>query len=336
VVTFFHPNGLPYTTTDANSLNQWFWGAEIVTLIVVGWLSDRLKVRKPFMLVGTIMTIVATILFLSRATHPQTSFNTLAFLGVLVAVSLSTVYAPWMAGYTETIEAKNPALVATGLALWGWILRLVVAISFIFLPMVIPSVSPVVNNTAVTTDQIPNCIVAPSLGPLPAIAGPTVPAGTNARTFQAQHGDSVAFAQEHAALLEKVSKNYRIVTAASAPNASLASLGAALAVLGPKDAAQLVALKSQFETLVVPYSCQLNYLAANKTQLTIANNAQQQSPKEWQRWFWVDVAGMIIFLPLIFLTKGPWRPKTARLAFEAREKEVDEAIKELASAKPDA
>jgi hypothetical protein len=32
------------------------------------------------------------------------------------------------------VEEKNPALVGTGLALWGWILRLVVGISFIFLP----------------------------------------------------------------------------------------------------------------------------------------------------------------------------------------------------------
>ena len=51
-----------------------------------------------------------------------------------------------MAGYTETVEAKNPALVGTGLALWGWILRLVVGISFIFLPLVITSVNPVVDN----------------------------------------------------------------------------------------------------------------------------------------------------------------------------------------------
>ncbi len=51
-----------------------------------------------------------------------------------------------MAGYTEMVEAKNPALVGTGLALWAWILRLIVGISFIFLPIVINSVNPVVDN----------------------------------------------------------------------------------------------------------------------------------------------------------------------------------------------
>ncbi len=43
---------------------------------------------------------------------------------MVLAAFLSLAYAPWMAGYTEMVEKKNPALVGTGLALWGWILRL--------------------------------------------------------------------------------------------------------------------------------------------------------------------------------------------------------------------
>ncbi len=30
-------------------------------------------------------------------------------------------YTPWMASFTEIVEARNPALTATGLAIWGWI-----------------------------------------------------------------------------------------------------------------------------------------------------------------------------------------------------------------------
>jgi mannose/fructose/N-acetylgalactosamine-specific phosphotransferase system component IID len=51
-VIFKNPNGTNFTVTQANGLNTWFWGADIVALIVVGVLSDALKVRKPFMLVG--------------------------------------------------------------------------------------------------------------------------------------------------------------------------------------------------------------------------------------------------------------------------------------------
>jgi hypothetical protein len=54
-------------------------------------------------------------------------------------------YATWMASFTETIEALNPALTATGLAVWGWLLRLVVTASFLALPHVVDTVTPLVE-----------------------------------------------------------------------------------------------------------------------------------------------------------------------------------------------
>ena len=53
---------------------------------------------------------------------------------VLLAVSIAVAYAPWMANYTEQVESHNPALTATGLAIWGWILRITVALSFLVCP----------------------------------------------------------------------------------------------------------------------------------------------------------------------------------------------------------
>src|SRR6185437_12118470 len=122
-VTFVNANGTPLTTSQVNGVNIWFWGTDIVALIVVGILSDLVRVRKPFMLVGAIGSIVTLIVFLGYATKPHTSTGTLSLTTAILAVFLSLAYAPWMASYTETVEAKNPALVATGLALWGWILR---------------------------------------------------------------------------------------------------------------------------------------------------------------------------------------------------------------------
>jgi hypothetical protein len=55
-------------------------------------------------------------------------------------------FACWMASFTETVEDKNPALTAHGLAVWGWVLRAVVAISFLILPQVISSVTPLVED----------------------------------------------------------------------------------------------------------------------------------------------------------------------------------------------
>ena len=116
----------------------------------------------------------------------------------MLAVCLSLAFAPWMAGYTETVEAKNPALVGTGLALWGWILRLVVAISFIFLPVVITSVNPVVDNQPYALHEIN---------------------GQPMQDFVALNPKPVAFAQVHRAFLQVLnSRSVKpAVTALSAP-----------------------------------------------------------------------------------------------------------------------
>jgi hypothetical protein len=46
------------------------------------------------------------------------------------------------------VEARNPALIATGLAIWGWIIRIVVFAAYLCLPLVINSVTPLVNYGA--------------------------------------------------------------------------------------------------------------------------------------------------------------------------------------------
>ena len=53
-----------------------------------------------------------------------------------------------MASFTETVEKHNPALIATGLAVWGWIIRVVVALSALILPMVVSSMTPLVTYGA--------------------------------------------------------------------------------------------------------------------------------------------------------------------------------------------
>jgi hypothetical protein len=51
---------------------------------------------------------------------------------------------PWYAAFTETVEARNPALTATGLAIWAWIVRVVVFLSFLVVPHVVTSANTLV------------------------------------------------------------------------------------------------------------------------------------------------------------------------------------------------
>ena len=83
-----------------------------------------------------------------------------------------------MANYTEQVESHNPALTASGLAVWGWILRITVALSFLVLPYVITTSTMLVDNqTAATALQAIQAAepyapstTAPACNPTPAPA----------------------------------------------------------------------------------------------------------------------------------------------------------------------
>ena len=58
-----------YTTQRANALGNWMWAFNALALIFAGFASDRLRVRKPFMVIGAVGAVVTTALF---ATGPPT------------------------------------------------------------------------------------------------------------------------------------------------------------------------------------------------------------------------------------------------------------------------
>ena len=135
-----------FTADQANGLLNYYWASNAITLIVAGVLSDRLRVRKPFMLFGGIGSLVVSAVLWSQTTQTNVSYGAWAFLLVCTGIYGGFAFATWMASFTETVEARNPALTAYGLAIWGWLLRAVVAISFLLLPQVISSVTPLVEN----------------------------------------------------------------------------------------------------------------------------------------------------------------------------------------------
>jgi MFS family permease len=309
--TFRNPDGSNFSVTQANGLNVWFWGADAIALVVFGVLSDRLRVRKPFMLIGALGAIAMLIVFLMQANNANTGYYTLVVIEVFLAMFVAITYAPWMAAYTETVEAKNPALVGTGLALWGWIIRLVVGTSFIFLPVVINSVNPVVDNQPLAITTIPGT-------------------NTSAQQFLLQHPQSVAFAQAHAPLLKVLAEpqNVPIVTAlATSPTA--ANIAKAQKALGSAVFGQLVIYQTQLKTLVLPYANQLNYLSAHQAQLTALQNGVNASPRQWQHWFWVSIGGMVVFIPTIFLIKGRWSPAQAKRDKSEHDQRVATELREL-------
>ena len=103
-----------YSPSKANSIGNWFWAFDAGVLVIIGIISDKVRVRKPFMVVGAIGAVVMTIIFANLG--KGTSYSTFVVVISVLAAFLAIAYAPWMASFTETVEKHNPAATATGLA----------------------------------------------------------------------------------------------------------------------------------------------------------------------------------------------------------------------------
>jgi MFS family permease len=195
-----------FTLNEANNLGYWAWAFNAAAVIMVGIFSDRLRVRKPFMVVGGIGAAVMIVLFLLQAkvgAHP--SFSTIAALLAIMLFFLGVAYTPWMASFTETVEHRNPAAIATGLAIWGWIIRIVVFASFMLIPVVINSVTPLVNygsTVAGYAQQYPSLVWA---GQHPQIVADATKYSAPL-TFAATHPTIVASAQKYSVQLANAVK----------------------------------------------------------------------------------------------------------------------------------
>ena len=137
-----------YTQQRANSLGNWMWLFNAGALIVTGVVSDKLLVRKPIIVVGIVMTAISTTLLATHTTHAGTDYYTFVWILSMLAVGMGIVFTSWLAAFSETIEARNPALTATGLGLWGLSLRFVIAASFVVLPFVVTSMTPLTDHGA--------------------------------------------------------------------------------------------------------------------------------------------------------------------------------------------
>ena len=335
-----------FSVKDANGLGNWNWGFNVLAVILVGIVSDRFRVRKPFMVGGGIVAAVMTVVYLLQAGH-HPSYYTLAIILAIGSFALGVAYTPWMASYTETVEARNPALTATGLAIWGWIVRVVVFISFLIIPVVINSVNTLVSY------------------------------GTPVATYAAQYGPTLAFAQTHPAIVatatkdapqlanaQKFAPELKVIEANPALFAKLATYSNP-ATIPPKLAAQavaaagggatglgilttisanqaaisgVIAVGPQLQTLA-PYTAQLTalskvppsaiaYLTAHGAAV---QKAAAQTAGQWKTWYWICFGAIIFFLLTVPLLRGRWKPSDARRDEQEHEAMVQAELAKLGS-----
>ncbi len=269
-----------YTQQRANALGNWIWAFNAGALVAVGLLSDRLKVRKPFMVIGVAGSVAATALLALHATQADTSYYTFVWILSLLAVFVGFVFAPWLAAFTETVEARSPALTATGLAIWGWVLRLVVAGSLFILPYVVTSMTPLMEH------------------------GTQVQAVVSRYPAEVQTLGAID-ARTSAQLLADPGNSAAIGTA-------LSEISSKLHVSSTDALGRLVAVSK------VP-KADLETLSSYGPQVASASAA---APHEWQRWWWVSLGAEVLLLPFIFLMRGRWSPRRARLEEQEHERKI--------------
>jgi MFS family permease len=286
-----------FSVKNANGLGNWNWGFNVIAVIGVGFISDWLRVRKPFMVLGGVLAAVMTVIYLEQAGH-HPGYYTLAIMLALLAFGLGIAYTPWMASYTETVEARNPALIATGLAIWGWIIRIVVFVAYLILPLVVNSVTPLVNYGATVQSYAttyapeiafatahPNVVAAAQKVPPSVVATATSIPPTVLATAQAnatQLANAVKFAPElavisaHPALFTKLATYTNpakippalLNQAIAAAGGGAKGLGVLTTISANKAAiAGVIAAAPALKT-VAPYSAQLKTIAPYSSELT--------------------------------------------------------------------
>jgi MFS family permease len=308
-----------FTVHDGNALGNWNWGFNVIAVIMFGFISDKLRVRKPLMIAGGVGTAIMIVIYLSQIGH-QVTYYDIAVIIAALAFCLGVAYVPWMASFTETVEDRNPALTATGLAIWGWIVRIVVFVSYMLLPTVVNTVTPLVTY------------------------GSSVQAAVQKHPSEAaflqQHADVAATAQRLAPELAAIQAHPQLF-AQLAAHPTPALLAQAAATVGPTTLANIARNQAAIAS-VIPYTSQLQAVqtaAATDPNFqtlikhgTSVQHAASKTGDQWKTWYWICFGGVIFFLLTVPLMRGRWSPKAAKADEQAHEAMVQAELAKLSQA----
>ena len=240
----FYATNFGYTEARANALSNWYWGINAVALLVAGVTSDLLKVRKPFMLLGGVVSMVGVAMFAIATTHANTTYY--EFVAILMPISIggAFAFAAWMAAFTETVEKHNPAATATGLAVWGATLRSIVVVALIALIAVIPAASTLVGQgtqvAQAAAGQTPGLSASENATVKAVAADPTI--ATRVQSIATQYSAELATAQKLTPATQAA------LTSSPTDPTTQAEAISEISGLSLSDVTQVITLGAQYQT----------------------------------------------------------------------------------------
>ncbi|NUO99243.1 MAG: MFS transporter [Nonomuraea sp.] len=105
-------------------------------VVVVGRVSDRLRLRKPFTAAGTALTIAALAYFIGLV-GPGVSTGHVTVVYALLFLFMGIAYVPWMANFSENAEDVESRLQGSALGIWGMVVRVMIVALLIVSPIVV-------------------------------------------------------------------------------------------------------------------------------------------------------------------------------------------------------
>ncbi|WP_406232142.1 MFS transporter [Nocardia sp. NBC_01009] len=359
-----------FSPAKANALGNWYWTANAIALVLAGIASDKLKVRKPFMIVGALISIVGMFVFIGYTDKPDTGYYAFATVFVVIAVGTGIAYSTWMASFTETVEERNPAATAVGLAVWGGTLRGVVTVVLFGLLIVVNAAGPLVNYgpklqeiqhrfgpELATIQQVgPETLAALKTNPndqAAQLTAMTKLTGATSAEIQAAVGLSMKYPQE-VATLQAIDPATLAALAANPTdaNAGLAAVGqvakkfgippdqaiarlTAVQQIPPAELAVAAKVGPQLEQASAKLKAVGTIPVEDQAYLaehaTEVQQAQADSPSQWKRWWWICLIAQVAFLPFVFLMAGHWSPKKAAAQAQEHDKLVERELATLST-----
>ncbi|MEO3791209.1 MFS transporter [Nonomuraea sp. B10E15] len=107
-----------------------------LTVVVVGRMSDRLRLRKPFIAVGTVLTTGAMAYFIALI-GPGVPTAHVTIVYALILLFMGIAYVPWMASFSENAEDVESRLQGSALGIWGMVVRVMIVVLLVVSPIVV-------------------------------------------------------------------------------------------------------------------------------------------------------------------------------------------------------
>ncbi|MFI7632905.1 MFS transporter [Nonomuraea sp. NPDC049400] len=107
-----------------------------LAVVVVGRISDRIQLRKPFTAAGTVLTVAALAYFIAIV-GPGVPAAQVTVVFALLYLFMGIAYVPWMAGFSEDAEDVDSRLQGSALGIWGMVVRVMIVTMLVVSPVVV-------------------------------------------------------------------------------------------------------------------------------------------------------------------------------------------------------